>query len=133
MSLPKKEIYLYHGLARPTVVSIYEVFEMDHPIKLLLVKQEDFEFCDTLHMMFGRTPFVLPLWDWHDTVWDEMHNMRNGKDLDSFLRGVATTERNLLDMFSKPYLPDVIKQEEMARRKRLSEPQPTFNFKGAFF
>lgn len=123
MSLPHSEVYLFHGMERfPAMVSIYEVFEMHTPTKLLLVQQEDFEFCDTLHMMFGRSPEILTLWDWHDKVWDTIHDRRMGMDLNYCMRDVACPIRNLADLVQRPSSILKIEREEIARRERLKQP-----------
>lgn len=130
LSIADRDLFIFKGVyGSPAVVSINDVFECRQPVlTLVLYQEEDFEYCDVLHLMYGFKPNILTLWDWHDIFWDRLHD-RTGQTVDSLFQDIATCRHDLPHLAEKSYLIKRIKDEELERRKRRHMIQPTFDYK----
>lgn len=134
VSIAHRDLYLFNGAyQQPVSVSINQIFECRQPVPtLVLYLEEDFEYCDVLHLMYGHRPNIMTLWDWHDQFWERLHD-RTGQTLDSLFWDVASCRYDLPHLAEKSYLIHEIQKAEMERRIRRRMPQPTFRPPKEFF
>lgn len=129
LSIAERDLYVFNGAYyNPTLASINQVFECREPVlTLVLYREEDFEYCDVLELMYGFKPNIKTLWDWYNESWDRLHD-RTGQTVDSLFQDIASCRYDLPHLAEKSYLIDRIKKDEMERRKRRHLPHSHLNF-----